>query len=143
LRAALLTLTAGALAPGLAFAQNSYQQTVNRRLAAFAQVITPRGYAPQGPPLTGSLADDTQQGMLVSLSAGVRYVIAGACDEDCSDFDLRILAPDGAMLDEDVETDDRPVLEFTAPVTGQYRLMAMMPGCSTSPCYWGAQIFGR
>ncbi len=121
--------------------QNAYQQTVTNQLNAAAAQLRQRGMSPVAAPLTGTLNARGEQSLEVSLRAGARYVIFGACDQDCSDFDLRIFGPDGAMLAEDVLADDQPVLDFQARAEGRYRLVAIMASCASSPCYWGAQLF--
>lgn len=126
-----------------ALAQQSYQQTVRNEIARHQQDIMNNGYRMDRDMMTGSLRDDAQETVMIQLQGGVQYVIQGACDQDCNDFDLRIFDPNGNQLAEDVAEDDWPRLTFTAPSTGQYRLLAMMPGCNTSPCYYGVQIYRK
>ena len=141
--AALLTLALGGALATQATAQNSYQQQIRTQLQAASDTIRGHGYTADREPMMGSLNNAANEGMMVNLQGGVRYAIVGVCDNDCTDVDLRIWAPDGAKLAEDILTDDTPVLEFTATVTGQYRLSVEMATCSTNPCYWGFQVFRR
>lgn len=140
---AALTLTLGIAAAAPAQAQNQYVQQIRAQLSRAANTIRSQGYVPAQDMISGNLNQGARESMMVTLNGGTRYAIVGVCDEDCTDVDLRIMGPDGSQLDEDIETDDTPVLEFVAPVTGQYRMMVMMATCSTAPCYWGAQIFQR
>jgi len=141
--AAVLALALGcALATEVA-AQNSYQQQIRSQLATASNSIRGNGYTSDREPMMGSLNASANEGMMVNLQGGVRYAIVGVCDNDCTDVDLRIWDPSGTKLAEDILTDDTPVLEFTATVTGQYRLSVEMATCSTNPCYWGVQIFRR
>jgi len=140
---AVLALALGGALATEAAAQNSYQQQIRNQLQTASNAIRGNGYAADREPMMGSLNAAAKEGMMVNLQGGVRYAIVGVCDNDCTDVDLRIWAPDGAKLAEDILTDDTPVLEFTATVTGQYRLSVEMATCSTNPCYWGVQIYKR
>jgi len=141
--AAAFTLVLGCALAAEAAAQNSYQQQIRTQLQTASNSIRGNGYSADREPMMGSLNAAAKEGMMVNLQGGVRYAIVGVCDNDCTDVDLRIWAPDGAKLAEDILTDDTPVLEFTATVTGQYRLSVEMATCSTNPCYWGVQVFKR
>ena len=143
LRTSLLALAIGAGVTAAAEAQNQYQQQITNQLTRAAGRIREQGYNADRAPITGSLNDDASENYQINLTSGVRYAIIGVCDEDCNDVDLQIFSGDGSKLDEDLETDDIPVLEFTAQYTGSYRLRVMMPGCRTSPCYYGVQVFMR
>jgi hypothetical protein len=141
--AAVLTIALGCALATEAAAQNSFQQQVRSQIQTASNTIRGNGYIADRDPITGSLNNAANESMMVNLQGGTRYAIVGVCDNDCSDVDLRIWAPDGSQLTEDVATDDTPVLEFTATVTGQYRLSVMMATCRTNPCYWGVQVFKR
>ena len=120
--ATFLTLALGCALATEAAAQNSFQQQVRNQIQTASNSIRGNGYSADRDPITGSLNNAANESMMVNLQGGTRYAIVGVCDNDCSDVDLRIWAPDGNQLTEDVATDDTPVLEFTATVTGQYRL---------------------
>ena len=139
----LLAATVGAIAAPKAAAQNTWQQQIRNQIATAATAVREHGYSPDREMISGSLNDDASEGMRINLQGGTRYAIIGVCDEDCTDVDLRVWGPDGTKLDEDIATDDTPVLEFVAPVTGQYRLSVEMATCRTNPCYWGVQVFAR
>ena len=143
MKAALVPLLAAAAlaAATPAAAQNTYQQQIRRQLATHASNALSHGYAADREPVYGSLNDDANDQKAVTLTAGTRYVIIGVCDNDCTDIDLRLFAPDGTKIIEDIETDDYPTIQFTAPVTGTYRLSVEMAVCNTNPCYWGAQVY--
>jgi hypothetical protein len=140
---AVLALALGCALASEAAAQNSYQQQIRAQLQAASDTVRGHGYAADREPMTGSLNNAAAEAMMVNLQGGARYAIVGVCDNDCSDVDLRIWAPDGTKLAEDILVDDTPVLEFTATVTGQYRLSVEMAACHTNPCYWGVQVYRR
>lgn len=140
---ALLAAALAATTARTAAAQNTYQQQIRTQMANHTQTVRGQGYSPERELITGSLNDDASEAMRLNLQGGTRYVIIGACDNDCSDVDLRLWAPDGTKVDEDILTDDTPILEFVAPVTGVYRLSVEMATCRQNPCYWGVQVFSR
>jgi hypothetical protein len=94
--------------------------------------------------LIGVLADEGTSYVEVLLQGGVEYFFAGACDQDCSDLDLRLyLAEDFEEVASDVETDDVPLLSFTAPTSGTYLLGVDMADCDEEICYYGFRVYQR
>lgn len=140
-RSAMLVLALGAAVSSAAQAQNQYQRQIQQQFTNWAPTFAQRGLSPMGSPTTGTLNDDADESILVNLTAGTRYAVAGVCDQDCSDVDLQVFSSDGSKIGEDMETDDKPVVIFTAAYSGQYRVKVLMPTCSTSPCYYGVQVF--
>ena len=139
--AAVLTLALGCALATEAAAQNSYQQQIRNQLATASNSIRGNGYTSDREPMMGSLNASANEGMMVNLQGGVRYAIVGVCDNDCTDVDLQLFAGDGSKIAEDMETDDKPVLQFVASYTGAYRMKVLMPTCNQNPCYYGVQIF--
>ena len=140
-RYALLALAAIAVVSTDAVAQNQYQQSIAQQFTNWAPRFAQQGFQMQGTPTTGTLNDDADESILVNLSAGTRYAIAGVCDQDCNDVDLQVFSSDGTKIGEDLQTDDKPVVIFTAGYTGQFRVKVLMATCSTNPCYYGVQVF--
>ena len=143
MRAVLGAAVLAAAVATQATAQNTYQQQIIRQLTTAASAVQSQGYTADRAPVMGSLNDDAQEGVLLQLTAGMRYAILGVCDNDCSDVDLRVYDPLGNMLGEDILVDDRPVVEFVAPSSGQYRANVIMATCNTNPCYYGVQVYVR
>jgi hypothetical protein len=94
-------------------------------------------------PYLGQLREGQNTSWTVRLNAGTEYRIVGVCDNDCSDVDLKLFNPAGTMVDEDIETDDVPVLSITPPATREYTIRAIMATCSVNPCRFGVGYFGR
>lgn len=140
-RTSLLALAAVAAFGTDAVAQNQYQQQIAQQFTNWAPRFAAQGFSPQGTPFTGSLNDDADESILVNLTSGTRYAIAGVCDQDCNDVDIQVFSTDGTKIGEDMQTDDKPVVIFTAGYTGQHRVKVLMATCSTSPCYYGVQVF--
>ena len=138
---ALLVLALGCGFASEAAAQASYQQQIRAALRTAAGRA--RGARAEGEPLIGVLNGKATESKTVNLQAGVRYAIVGVCDENCPDIDLRIWGPSGAKLAEDVQQNNTPMLEFTAPSAGRYRLAVEMVTCNANPCAWGVQLLAN
>lgn len=87
----------------------------------------------------GLLLPDSVVWLQLDLRAGNTYVIAGACDYDCSDMDLG-LQYDTTVVAEDMEVDDVPVIIYRATNTGPHLVRVSMPGCDSSGCYFGVRV---
>lgn len=120
----------------------SLRPAVRNDLVRMRTPLLGRGYRAEGELLSGARGNGTDTRM-VTLQAGVPYAILAVCDEECGDIDTRISDPSGGRVAQDGGDDDTPVLEFTAPVTGQYRLDVIMAVCRASSCSWGGQVFRR
>ena len=79
----------------------------------------------------------------VNLQQGVTYRIIGACDNECSNLDLELVDAAGAKVDEDIATDDHPVVDVTPAVAGAYTVRATMKTCTVAPCYTGLRALQR
>jgi hypothetical protein len=112
-------------------------------LVRMAGDLARRGYRPDGGLQQGALGARTTGSLTLTLEAGVRYAILAACDESCSDVDLRVADPSGAVLAEDTGLNDTPVVEFTAPAAGAYKVDVVMFACQAERCAWGARVFRR
>ena len=93
--------------------------------------------------LVGLLEADGQFIVEVELEASAEYLIEGFCDEDCTDIDLSLNAPDGESVVSDVETDDVPELRFRASENGRYFLGVHLVDCSTSRCYYAVRVLRK
>jgi len=77
----------------------------------------------------------------VSLAGGSSYRIVGACDGDCTNFDIELIdASTGGVVASDMLPDDFPVVNFTAPADGQYIVRSLMQACSVAPCFAGTRV---
>jgi hypothetical protein len=146
---ASVALAAAMLAlPGAGAAQD-FRATVLAQLDAAARPVVQGGFRLEPSvfdreAVVGALAKGATSMMEVTLVAGVSYFIAGACDEDCSDMDLRIFSADSSTpLAEDTKEDDYPMLTFTAPRSGRYMLAVDMAECKESMCYYGYRVYRK
>lgn len=137
------------LAPRAAAAQDATREAILDLLNQGSAQLQQEGYtgdvrAFDSRVLVGMLPRGGSVVLEANLRAGVRYTIIGVCDADCVDLDLRAHAPDGqAVLDEDVQTDDVPVLTFTATETGPHPLAIIMSECRADLCYFGVKVLAR
>lgn len=138
----LVLLSACATGGGSGAAQAT--STVNRLLASASNLARSHGYTQAASrPATGALNNGNSTNVGVTLNAGGQYLLVGVCDGDCSDMDLRLSSPGGNTIAQDVANDDTPVLQFTAPTTGEYNVRVMMARCSANPCYYGVSLYRR
>lgn len=142
-RLALLVAAAVATASRPAHAQNQYQQQISNQMIRRAQTLNSRGYAAIGQLYTGSINDDADANLTVTLNAGAQIAVLGVCDNDCTDVDLQVYSQDGTKIGEDLDTDDYPVVAFTPQYSGTFRVRVMMATCNTNPCYYGVQVFAN
>lgn len=77
----------------------------------------------------------------LSLLGGSSYLIAGVCDNDCTDFDLSVEDVDRAVLASDTAEDDIPMVRFTPPTDATYWVKPTMHACSVNPCAYGIAVF--
>jgi hypothetical protein len=138
-----------AFVPASARAQAPYRDAVVELLQDAARGATENGFRPSSRvfdtrSVMGMLARGGTVMLEANLRAGVRYTIVAVCDANCVDLDLRAHAPGGEdVLDEDVSTDDVPVLTFTATVTGPHPVSVIMSECRTELCHFGLRVLSR
>lgn len=135
--------------PASARAQAGSSDAVAELLRDASTGATAKGYrqAPRvfdGRSVMGMLPGGGIVVLEANLRAGVRYTVVAVCDADCVDLDLRAHAP-GAddVLDEDVSTDNVPVLTFTATVDGPHPLSVIMSECRADLCRFGLRVLAQ
>jgi hypothetical protein len=144
-----VAFAAAMLALPRAGAAQDFRATVLAQLDTVARPLVQNGFRPEPAvfdrqAVVGALAKGATSMMEVTLVGGVNYFIAGACDEDCSDLDLRIFAADNTTpVAEDTADDDAPMLNFKAPRSGRYMLAVDMAECKESMCYYGYRVYRK
>ena len=139
MRLLLLLCLAAAAAP--ASAQNTYTQQVVRYLDATRAPLGGDGYARTRAYTTASIAEGSERTFSFPLQANRNYVLAGACDNDCSDIDFWLYDNNDNLIDSDTAADDAPRVAVTPVRNGSFRLKVRMHSCSSSPCAYGFGIF--
>jgi hypothetical protein len=127
---------------GEARAQDQWTRQVRSLLEQAASITTSNGMRPTHEPYIGSLREGATTNHQLRLNAGTSYRLIGVCDNDCSDFDLRLYDPQGREVDSDLLTDDTPVVDVTVSRTGTYTVRAIMTTCSSEPCRYGIGTYG-
>jgi len=123
---------------------NTYTAQVDTYLARLATNAVNQGYTRVAAgPVHGSLRDDETASHNMDVVGGNQYALMGACDNDCTDVDLKIFDQSGTMLMQDIAVDDTPVLLFTANGSGRYRVQVIMATCNRNPCFYGIQLMAR
>jgi hypothetical protein len=135
--AAFVTLTAAARP------QDEWVAQVRRLLQQAGKTFEDRGYSMTHRIYTGSLNASRYEMVSLDLDIGTQYQIMGACDTDCSDLDFVLFDAAGNQIDQDVETDDVPIVSVTPRRSGTFRVKVVMAACSAEPCRYGVAVFGK
>jgi len=123
---------------------NTYTAQVDGYLVRLASNAAQQGYTRHvAGPVHGSLRDDETASHSMDVIGGNQYALFGACDNDCTDVDLKIFDQSGNLLMQDIAVDDTPVLLFTANGSGTYRVQVVMATCNRNPCFYGVQLMAR
>jgi hypothetical protein len=93
--------------------------------------------------IIGKLARSAKDTWSFSLDSGREYVIVGACDNDCSDLDLRVKDSNGRLIVDDTGVDDRPVTRFRVTSSGRFTVEVEMYACTDAPCFFGFGLFRK
>ncbi len=100
-------------------------QQMSARQHQFAE-----GMNPVMPLTRGTLATSGAQNYAVQIQPGHCYKIIGVGSPSVTDLDLRLYAPSGIKVDEDLRTDNFPVVGLDRPLcpttAGTYRLEVLM-----------------
>jgi hypothetical protein len=145
----LAALAALVLVPGSARAQTSARDAVSKLLRDASAEASANGY--RASPrvfdtrsVMGMLPRGGSVVLEANLRAGARYTVVAVCDADCVDLDLRAHAPGhDEVLDEDVSTDEAPVLTFTATRDGPHPVTVIMSECRAELCWFGLKVLAR
>jgi hypothetical protein len=121
---------------------DEWARQVANLLNQAASTATSRGLRSTHTPYIGALRTRGNTSHTLQLNGGTAYQIVGVCDNDCSDFDLRLYDSRGRMVAEDVLNDDTPVLSVTPGAGGTYTVRAIMTACSSEPCRYGIGVYG-
>lgn len=102
------------------------------------------GMPPVLPLTRGNLNQGGSQNYAVNMVPGQCYKIIGVGGPGVSDLDLKLYDPAGTMVDQDIATDNFPVIglqhQLCPTAAGQYRLEVLMFSGSGE---FGVQVFGR
>ena len=152
-RSSLLVLAAAALAAAgcghshparAAVPRGEYTTQVDGNLVRLGSNARTQGYTRiVAGPIYGRLSKDMTESHELAVVGGNDYALMGACDNDCSNLDLKVYDTSGTLQLQDVAADDTPVLTFTANSTGRDRVEVVMAACSRNPCFYGVQLMAK
>lgn len=91
----------------------------------------------------GAMLNRQAETHLIRLQAGELFGIAGTCDSDCDDLNLRLYSPGGVLVESDTRVSDMPLMLYRAQVTGLYRVRVTMSSCSMTPCRYGIAVYAE
>ncbi len=122
----------------------NWQEVVDRQLDRIRDQVGSEGLRRLEGNRTGSLDESERESLTITLQPSTEFMIVGACDQDCSDLDLRLYDQNDNEIDVDIELDDTPIVTGTTSSKGstRYRLQVVMVTCSTEPCFYGVGIYG-
>jgi hypothetical protein len=140
---ALAAVAAAFVATAAAAPQDEWVAQVRRLLQQAGKTFEDRGYSMTHRIYTGSLNNGRNEMVSLDLDIGTQYQIMGACDTDCSDLDFVLYDAAGNQIDNDVETDDVPIVSVTPRRSGTYRVKVVMATCTAEPCRYGVAVFGK
>jgi hypothetical protein len=132
------TFLTGMLMPVAASGQDDLLTTL---FAKMGEVYTEKGYEPTGWEHRGTLKPGEDEMLPVTLAGGSEYHIVGACDADCSDFDIELLDANGKQVDVDDKEDDFPIVVSDA--SGSFTAHLLMSKCASASCAYGVKIFRK
>lgn len=77
------------------------------------------------------------------MNQGGRYVVTGACDQDCTNVDISVTNETGTVIARDEKPDALPEVLVVPSASGKYTVMVMVVECSNEPCYFGLGIYSE
>lgn len=127
-----------AAADGEIVVMDAYDRTVFQRIAELA--AWRRLEAPTHHPWLSKAAHGTTAHTTLTLTGGTRYTLVAACDQDCTDLDLRVL-DGGYLLGEDRSTDENAIVELAPARDVRLTVEAVMVSCAQSPCHFAVGVY--
>ena len=67
----------------------------------------------------------------------------GACDNDCTDLDLKLFDENWNAIDSDTDDDSGPMVGVTPARTAVFHVRTIMVNCVDSPCAIGLGVFSN
>lgn len=121
---------------------NQFDQQVLNQLDLLENESTGRGMTRLFRSPLFRLDEGASQDYNVTLTGGKTYMIAGVCDNDCPDMDIKLLDASGNEIAEDTQTDSVPIVSTTPRRSGVYVVRVIMYDCDANPCSAGLTVMG-
>ncbi len=87
--------------------------------------------------VAGFLKEGNSISFNIYLNDGQDYVVIGGGDKDVNDIDIIVTDEDGNVIDKDDQSDNNPVVAFTAPHSGVYTFKLKLYDCDASGSFCG------
>jgi hypothetical protein len=127
--------------------QSENQQAVVGSLAAQMKSVTAdlhaRGFEPSHDLSSGALNAHTFEEVTAELDARTTYAAVVVCDDDCTDVDLSLYAPQGGRVKKDLDESDFAMVTYTPSAAGTYKFRVGMFKCSREPCGYALEIYEK
>jgi hypothetical protein len=78
----------------------------------------------------------------LSIPQDQGVLIAGACDDECSDIDLVVFGEDGEVVEQDIEDSDTPTIRLRPGKQQDFMIELRMLRCSEERCTAGVGLYG-
>ncbi len=111
------------------------------RLSVFRSDLLEEGFTETGFPAEGTMNQDQEVQIPLTLTEGVEYKLAGVCDDNCENLDMALFDPSGTEVASDSLPDPYPLLTVVPTVSGEYRVAARMVTCKLEPCGFVVSTF--
>jgi hypothetical protein len=118
-------------------------ENVLEQLQMSAVVLGLDGFNPAEEPLVFMMDEDEKRSAHMKMIRGHHYTLVAVCDDDCDDVDIRLLAPNGKVVDVDDGDKEPAVIDGVIPSTGIYTVEIRLSDCNSDPCAVAAAPFRR
>lgn len=127
-------------APAPVAQNNNYDAQVTSQLDRVEEVANGMNYRRLFRSPMMHMDKDAVENYTVVLTQGVNYKIAGVCDNDCPDMDIKLIDPNGREVAADVLTDSVPIVDYRAARGGAFTVRVVMYNCTSNPCSAGVTV---
>ncbi|KAF0113080.1 MAG: hypothetical protein FD128_1321 [Hyphomonadaceae bacterium] len=127
-------------APAPVAQNNNYDAQVTSQLDRVEEVANGMNYRRLFRSPMMHMDKDAVENYTVVLTQGVNYKIAGVCDNDCPDMDIKLIDPNGREVAADVLTDSVPIVDYLAARGGAFTVRVVMYNCTSNPCSAGVTV---
>ncbi len=130
---------------GLAFlAGGAGAQEVDERVLEFTRSFKARSNPTEtlvGHVVTGELDEDDIEIIEFKLDPTRKYLVYGACDDECSALSLQAQDADGNIVSDDSDEDAIPILQIQVGEGKLLKVIVSMDACDDEPCTFGIGIY--
>jgi hypothetical protein len=137
----LLLFTLSTTTESIAFQDNPWARNVRRQLRAHASTMADYDIVASHDVFVDTLKKGYYKDVNYRLEAGVRYIFVGACDQDCTDLDMKLFDDNWQLIASDTQPDAEPVIIITTRRTTTFHLRVIMEACTANPCWWGVGAY--